>query len=257
MQPDELYDTFAEIALDNLRDLQQEFERGVISTATEVCGYLAFFRQVGVCRLLADGTADALFLSQQQAASGYLFRLPSLDPEDLSTSMAGVFWDAVGGQYWDAAQAIAQASRPTWNPKREYEEDFLFVWFLMSRYFLGASPDEQQALLTRWEQVIQDALSPQLDLCRALVAQTPKDVIDALVRLTEERAEDVARDIDKGVLAYDAAAWIRPYWNQGLALVRLLERDQFVVPPMLLQVPDVVRTPCTYPYNPAAWRAPR
>ncbi|MEX1367491.1 MAG: hypothetical protein AB1Z98_30465 [Nannocystaceae bacterium] len=255
MQPDELYDTLAETAKDDLREIYPEFESGGITRVSHVHAYLALYRQLGVCRMLANGLPDELFVSQQQTASGYLFRLPGLDPDDLATSVAGVWWDAVGGQYWEAAQAIAERSRDTWNPKREHEEDFLYVRFLMKRYLLAAEPSEQGQMLDRWVEIIEDELSPRLDFCRALLESRPDDVLDGLERMGDARAQEVTRKIDAGTFGYELAAWLRPYWNEGLALIRLLEHEGIEVPPMFTQVPEIARRPCPYRYHPDAWRS--
>lgn len=254
MHPEELYDDHAQTAAENLQDLHAEYESGSIRSVAMVHGYLTFFRQLGACRMFASGMPDALFIAQQQAASGYLFRLPGLDPDDLATSVAPELWDAIGGEYWDAAREIARGSRPTWNPKREHEDDFLYVYFMMKRFLLDAEADEQEALLSRWAEIIEDELSPKLDLCRALLESEADDVLDALERIGADRAAEVARRIEAGSLGPDLAAWLRPYWNEGLALVRLIEREGIEVPPMLPQVPDVARTGCPFRYDPYSWK---
>lgn len=255
MQPDELYDVLAETAEENLRELFDDFEKGVITRVAHVHGFLTLYRQLGVCRMLAGGLPDDLFVSQQQSASGYLYRLVGLDRDDMATSVAGVFWDAVGGQYWDAAQAISEGSRETWNPKREHEEDFLYVRFLMKRYFLEAEKDELAAMLERWAEVIEDELSPRLDFCQALLDAEHEDALDALERMGHARAEEVARKMETGVFGAEIAAWHRPYWNEGLALIRLLERDGVEAPSMFPQVPEITRVPCPYRYSPNAFRS--
>jgi len=254
MLQDQLYDVFAANATHHLTRMFPAFEDGTIATMLHVHAYLAFFRQLGVCRLLTSGTPEALFVAQQQAASGYLFRLASLEPDDQVTSIAGVFWDAIGGQYWAAAHELSERARPTWNPKREHEEDFLYVRFLMKRYFLGADHAEQETMLTRWDEVLEGALSPRLDLCQALLEGRNDDVVEELADLGTARATDIDRKVEKGTLMPDLAAWMRPYSNEALALIRLAEHEGIEVPPMIAHVPDIVRIPCPYRYSPQSFR---
>src|SRR5262245_61699209 len=96
----------------------------------------ALFRRLGVSRMFTEGVADPLFVAQMQSSGAYLFGLRRLGADEKVTSRAGAFWDAIGGEYWDAASEIARQSRMTVNPTWEHEDDFLYVAFLMTRYFL-------------------------------------------------------------------------------------------------------------------------
>ena len=67
-----------------------------------------------------------------------------MSDDDKVTSRAASLWDAIGGQYWDAASEIAWHSRGTFNPTWEHEDDFLHVWFVMNRYFLDTTKTEDE-----------------------------------------------------------------------------------------------------------------
>ncbi len=254
MLKEELLDVYAENAADCLRNNFADFESGRIDRVKHIHGFAALFRQRGVCQLLMEGTARPLFIAQQQAASAYLYRLPSIPYDEQVTSLAGVFWDAVGGEYRLPAEAIARGSRSTWNPKREHEENFLYVMFLMKRYAMAANEAEQVDLLDRWEFVIEGQADPQLDLCRALLGRNEKEIVDGIMDLGEARIADMERKIEKGALDKDISVWFRPYWNEGLALTRLAQRDGVRVPDSIPRIPDIARSPCPFEYSPDAWR---
>ncbi len=61
----------------------------------------------------------------------YASSRPCCPDEEKITSEVKPSFDALGGGYFDAAQAIAARSRATWHQGREYEEDFLYAHFLL------------------------------------------------------------------------------------------------------------------------------
>ena len=70
------------------------------------------------------------------------------------TSRSEPFFDAIAAADFDGARAIAVASRRTWRQGEEYQEDFLFVDFVMKHFFLGAPDAECQQTLELHEQVL-------------------------------------------------------------------------------------------------------
>jgi hypothetical protein len=223
------------------------------------------FRRLGASRMLITGTAEPLLVAQMQAVGGYLHRLPGMPQEHKVTSRAAVFWDAVGGQYWQAAAEIAQHSRPTVNPAWEHEDDFLYVWFLMTRYFLDAAPDgdrktraqaelRQQALLERWAVVLDGAGDPRRSLCLALLHRDANAFRTAFDKTADARDALFRRQVDERQLSEEDAAWSLPVWCEGLALLRLAERDGLLVDDHCKGVPQLLRDPNPYAYDPNAWR---
>src|SRR5262245_29760754 len=159
------------------------------------------FRRLGVSRMFMEGVADPLFIAQMQASGAYLFGLRLLSDDEKVTTRAAAFWDAIGGEYWDAASQIAYQSRMTVNPTWEHEDDFLYVAFLMTRYFLCPdSSDErstaahtraQQDMLKRWERVLDGAFDPRLDLCGARFAREDEAFWTALLETADAREAGV------------------------------------------------------------------
>jgi hypothetical protein len=216
----------------------------------------ALYRQLGVCSLLTGGVAEPLQLALMQAASAYLFRLPAMHDDDKVTSRGGAFWDAVGGGYWDAAADIAAASRSTFNPAWEHEDDFLHVWFVMSRYFRrpAATKREQKALLDRWSVVLDGAHDPRRDLCDALLRGDAAGFRAAFADVADAREADVRAQIAALTLSDEHAAWYLPFWGEGLALLRLAERDGLATDEHCRMVPQICRVPCPFAYDADAWR---
>jgi hypothetical protein len=221
------------------------------------------FRRLGISRMFTEGVAEPLFLGQMQAAGAYLHGLRLLSDEDKVTSRAGAFWDAVGGQYWDAASEIARHSRMTQNPTWEHEDDFLYVAFLMTRYFLGPVADDQVSLaahartqsqmLQRWTEVLDGDADPRLDLCDALLRGQAEAFSAALLQSADAREAEVRRKVSLGKLSEEDAAWFLPFWGEGLALLRLAERDRLDVTEGCPMVPEIARAKNHLPFDPRAW----
>lgn len=150
------------------------------------------------------------------------------------------------------------------NPVWEHEDDFLFVAFLMVRYFLGPDRDDDEAraahvarqrdMLDRWEVVLEGGADPGLDVCGALFEGDAKAFRDALTVLADERDANLSEMVRQGQLQDVDAAWYVPFWGQGLALLRLAERDGLETDPYVSMVPAIARVPSPFVYDPTAWR---
>ena len=218
------------------------------------------FRQLGVSRLLVEGSAEPLFIAQMQAASSFAFGLGFLAEEQKVTSFAGCFWDAVAGTYWDAAAEIARQSRLTHNPDQEHEDDFLYVAFLMKRYFLeqiggeDRHREDQERMLERWHQVLEGGNDSRLTLCRALMGRDSEAFLDAFDETAEVRKEKLEQKHKTGALADEQAIWFKPFWSEGFALIRLAECEGMILPRDCPMVPAVTRNKNPFIYDPNAWR---
>lgn len=241
----------------------EPFADGRLRDLDLAIGLGTLFRMHGTCATLVRGVAEPLFIAQMQSASAYAFALAlTTDDEHKTTSAAGCLWDAMAGQYWEAARQIAAASRRTHNPNREHEDDFCYVFFLMHRYLRGAgapapSPADQVELdtLARWEAVLDGELDPRLDLCHALRDHELDRFEDAIISMAEARHADLQRRFDKGKLTSEGFVWVEPIWPEGLALLRLAAAEGLVVDDVQVpRVPPLLRTDNPYRYDPAAWQ---
>ncbi len=210
------------------------------------------FRQRAVCSVLLKGTADDFHLGMMQSAGAFLYFLAACPEERKITSQGRPFLDALDGGYFDAAASIARHSRATWNAGREYEEDFLYVHFLMAITTGQDSPDS--AVLARLE-----ALEPGTDperaaLCRSLVVKDSAAFAAALASNLLNRRDKVEAMIKRGALPDELSAWMRYFAGEGLALVRLAEQRGMNTEPQYLHIPAAVRPVSPWKFDPDAWR---
>jgi len=220
----------------------------------EIQGMTAKYRQRGVCALLLHGTPDRFYVNMMQSAGAFLFFLSAFPDQQKITSQAKPFFDALGGGYVGAARAIAENSRSTWNPDLEYEEDFVYVLLLMRLLFLPDSAAECGDLLERLEAKSTASDATRLKLCRSLVDRDTDAFNAALAALLNERQDRVAGLIQRGTVSPEMASWLRHFANEGLALVRLAELLGIQTEPHYLHIPEQLRTPSPYQFDPDAWR---
>jgi hypothetical protein len=223
------------------------------------------YRQRGTSQLLLQGIPEPFFLALMQSASLYAYALGGMAEQDKVTSLAACWWDAVAGESWEAAREIAMLSRPTHNPAQEHEDDFLYVLFMMQYALHAGSSDAaqstaafeqaQQARLTRWEEVLEGAPDPRLDLCRALVASDKTAFQQALNDVADQRAKTMDEKLAKGAVKSEQVLWSKPIWPQGLGLLRLAQRNGFGSDLTCRFVPEVIRIDSPFRYSPDAWRS--
>jgi hypothetical protein len=227
--------------------------QGPVARIDDVHQVCTFYRQLGVATMFQEGDADRYHVAAMQSASLYLFELQRQPDAAKVTSFAKPLFDAIGSGYWEAARWIAEASRATWNPDREYEDDFLYVWFLMQHALLDAPREETEKLLDRYEAVLEGAFDVRLALCRALL-DTDEVAFDTELRaLLERRRDEVDALADRGALGNDAAMWMRHFALEGIALLELAKRQSMKTGSRYLHCPDPARTESPYEFDRNAW----
>jgi hypothetical protein len=231
----------------------QMIGQGPVSRIDDVHQVCTYYRQLGVATMFQTGDADRYHVAAMQSASLYLFELSRQPDAAKVTSFAKPLFDAMVSGYWEAARWIAEASRPTWNPDREYEDDFLYVWFLCKHALLDAPRTETEPLLERYRAVLEGAFDVRLDLCRALL-DADDAAFDAELRvLLERRRDEVEALADRGVLGNDASTWVRHFALEGLALLALAERQGMRTGPRYLHCPTPARSESPYEFDRNAW----
>jgi hypothetical protein len=196
-------------------------------------------RVAGIGSLFLTGTPEVFHRRLQQSAWAFAWLLEGWGEAVKRTSRALPFFDAVAAGDFPAAARVAELSRRTCVPDEEYEEDFLFVEFLMQRFFLGATEDDCERLLGRYEQALQGAEDSRLPLCWSLLEREAVAFNEALSRFLSERSDGYevrAEDEPPEILATEALLSV-----EGLALARLAERAGLSTEEDYLHVPSLAR----------------
>jgi hypothetical protein len=212
------------------------------------------FHQRGVCSFLLGGEPQPFFVNAMQSAGAYAFYLANAADSRKVTSEARPFYAAVGCGFWDCARAIATSSRPTWDENREYEDDFLFVWFLMKHFFLGADDGECRQLIQRHEAVAGGADAAHRDVCTAFLEKNGGLFESALSELLSARAERAEKMVAREAIPEESWSWLRYFSFEGFGLLGLAARAGLSVGTDFLHVSEALRGGPSFPFDPDAWR---
>lgn len=193
-------------------------------THAQMLAFCTQYRRMGICKLFLSGLPDAFFEDLSKSARAFLFFLEGVGDEVKLTSSSEPFFDAVACDDREAATAIARHSRQSWHQGEEYEEDFLYVFFLMSRFAQQAPRERLEAMLQRYEEALQGAGDPRLGLCRSYLTVDQKLFDDSLARIVEEREKDVHESLESERIPPDDVPTTSRLWVELLALLRFAEQ---------------------------------
>jgi hypothetical protein len=189
-----------------------------------------YYQAVGICELLLDAEVDAFFhhlIRGAQCRRWLLERSQSLEAPPLKLLKASNtrgLHAALAARQWGLARDIARLSRTSCAEDTEYEDDFHAAHFL-HRYLLEAPREELQAILDRFEAVLEGASSPRFELCRHLLARSQRGCDEAFAELLEERAAKLRKMKRESAYASDALFLpLSSIFVEGLAWLSLMEQ---------------------------------
>jgi hypothetical protein len=214
------------------------------------------YRIAAIGQLLLLGDAAAFQLDLYKSGRGYLYFLEGADEAQLITSRAVPFFDALGARDFEGAREIARRSRRTWASGIEYEEDFLYMEFIMGHFFRDLPDTAAAALLQRYERALQGTEDVRLDVCKALLTRQGEEFNSALDRMMAQREARQTRLREKGSLSEEAWATECQVSIEGLALVTLAERAGLPVRSDYLFIPSLARDGELPGEPPEAWMDP-
>lgn len=250
--PSEFLPVFVHNALGDAAELLPAVRAGKVSwrKMLEFCQHL---RLAGIGTLFLEGTSEGLLLRLSQSGRAFGHFLAHATVESKRTSQCAPFFDAVAAGDFEGATEVARHARREWVQGEEYEEDFLFVELLMQHFFLGAEPPRCEVLLARYEKALQGAEDVRWGICKALLESDGKAFGEALSLFLSERADQLRRQVKKDRLAPELAATIGHFCVEGLALVRLAERQGLPTEEDYLHVPSIAREPLPGTVHADSW----
>jgi hypothetical protein len=213
-----------------------------------------WYRQMGVGFLLMFGTPARFFEHLFKSGRCFLHFLEANDDGPKVTSKAAPLFDAIACNDRAGAALIAARARQKWNPDLEYEDDFLYVHFLIQRFFLGVAPDVLAATLRRYEDVLEGQKDFRLGLCKALLGRDQAGFDAAVEALVDALEAHYDKQRGREVLDPDEAATTVHVSTELLAWLRLAGEAGLATLPSYPMAPDIARgTPRAFP-APDAWK---
>ncbi|MFY0572846.1 Imm49 family immunity protein [Archangium lansingense] len=239
-------------ALNENLDWLPELMAGTVGRK-RILAFCQNFRIAGIGELLMTGLADEFVLRLHQSGSAYVAWLRNAAAGEKRTGQSPPFFDAIASGDLRGAADIARLSKRSWTPGAEYEEDFLFVEFLMQRFFLGASTDMCVSLLQRYEKALKGTEDPRLEVCAALQGADAEQFNKSMQLFLSEWRDRYAQLAEEGGIAPELQSTDGKLCVEGVALARLAEGLGLETEEDYLLVPSVAREEVSLVFRANSW----
>jgi hypothetical protein len=188
------------------------------------------YERLAIGFLLINGMPELFFSYLFRAGRSFAHFLSVSGDDSKATAKARMpLFDAIACNDLPGALLISQRSRRTWNPDKEYEDDFLYVEFVMQKFFLAAGRPALAALLDRYEVVLEGAADFRLDACRAFLDGDPPRLERAIAALIDETEARLEKQRKAARLEPDEAATTAKVSIELLAWLRLAQESGFAL----------------------------
>ena len=208
----------------------------------QALAFSTLLRRRAIALLLLQGDVEGFV--EDLAFSGRAFKhlLQGVREETRATGLQTPFFDAMAAGDLDCAADVARASRRTWNPAEEPEDDFLYMWIVMAVTLDGVGAKAGLDAAARYRELTQDDEEPdaRLGVCIALLSGDGAAFDQALrnrMKEVRERHRHLRRTM---VITDEAAATEGCLSTEGVSLVRLAGRLGLQTAPDYLLVPSLV-----------------
>jgi hypothetical protein len=211
------------------------------------------FRRRGIASLFLEGDAAAFHQDLQRSGAALARYLRSAPEEEKVASKFAGFFDAVACVDSGAARDIASQSPAAHRPEDEYEDDFLYVSFLMKRFFLNSAATELGGLLDHYRELLDGMADPRLDICESLLNGDGGKFDAALATLIEQRDAHYREAIEREQVIDEERATEGKLFVEGLALLRLATARGMPVQSDYLYIPSLAARSRAGRRDPDSW----
>jgi len=199
------------------------------------------YRRRGIALMLQKGEAAGLHRDLQHSGAAYAAFLKRAEYADKTASKAAPFFDAVACGDLAISRSIAERVASSLHADQEYEDDFLYIRWLMGRFVLGWDSAVLAAMLTRYEALLDGAEDARFLICQSFDKSDPVLFDSALRTLIEMREDDYASSMEAEQIVEENWATEGKVFIEAVALLRFaaslgfdLESDYMFVPSLVL-----------------------
>ncbi|MFY0522372.1 Imm49 family immunity protein [Archangium gephyra] len=215
------------------------------------------YRARGCAAFFLTGRPDSLHLDLQRSGAAHASFFARAPEAEKVTSRADPFFDAVACGDRAAAERIARHSPSAPKLDQEHLEDFLYVRFLMERFFLGATEEASERLLGQLEEAAgEGAPSARARVGHALFTGNAEAFRDSLLGLIGEHRAWYETGLQRGRIPEEQWATEAHLFVEGLALVRLARGMGMATDEEYPLIPSLALTTPRLAYDAEAWRSP-
>jgi hypothetical protein len=216
----------------------------------------AGLQALGICNLLLYADPDRFYenLVRSGHTRRYFLRKSrdegNLDDFRLAISRWDSFLDVVACGHFQLARDIVALSASHWISGGEYEDDFLYRYFLHN--FISPPDPQRDARLheslTRWKAWLSGQPSARLNCCAALLAREPTAFDESFDGLVAHRQAEIAKQ-RKMELAADIGFEPRSQvFVEGLALLRMAQAIGLILRADYPMCPAIARAAASKPF---------
>ncbi len=213
-------------------------------------------RGLAIIALLTQGDVDKFchtLIRSAMVHEVYLQRMrQAQNPDDhhLASGRIDPVLDALAAGDIELAHRIAWMSPRSWFPQREYEDDFCFAQVIHRLIHGVAAPAVYEPFLLQFERALNGQASPRMDVLHALVHKAQPDFDDAFDALLQARQAEIRKAIARAQIEDAAVLAERQVFIEGLALLRLADRQGMKTRGDYLYCPSLARRPMRTPLPP-------
>lgn len=258
--------SYLEYARINHQDALEKALREVAAGQPDPDAYFAIgfaWRVLALCALLRDADTHAFAACLAKSGQVRLHLLQRVQqgmacpPLLLCTSKDIFFAASLAAGDLDTARAIAQLAPQRHFANLEYEDDFLFYHFLHRALLAPDDTVRLEALLQRWEDVLEGGESAYRDVCRELLSGQPERFESGFTAFLQERQEALREYAESFTCNRELLATEGKIFIEGLAVLRLADLRGLPTQPQYPLIPRMARLPPGTPLPPpASWRKP-
>jgi len=217
----------------------------------ELC---SFFRQHALCSYYLYHDSSILFSDLMKSAAAYIYFLENTSSNQIILSRAKPFYDAICGGYFDAAEKISKLSPFIWHKDKEYEDDFLFIKFIMQLFFSDAVKEDLDLTLDALNGELTDENLFRGDICRSLIDKNGELFRDSLDILVQTRKAKIEKMIEDEAIAEEYWSWMRYFSSEATALVKLAEKMGLELDSVIEDVPSILREDSGVSFREDSWK---
>lgn len=207
----------------------------------------SLYRQLGVGELLLTDDETHLHRQLQLGIQAYTEFLQNAKPSEIAISKISVFFDAVCLGDITTMSTLAQLAPRQQNPRKEYEEDFLYMRILMDVFALKKTPEEVSSLIKEFESFHVENPDQRFSLLVALLDKDNDAFFDALEVLVDEHIKRYADggDLYKGTR--DEASILVNMSTEVVALLKLAKQQGLAISGEYKLAPSTAMADCALP----------
>ncbi|MFA7060611.1 MAG: Imm49 family immunity protein [Pedobacter sp.] len=211
-------------------------------------------RTAAIILLISHSSSDGFYhnlIRSGRARLTYLERLKKENIADDHHQVSGRYdalLDVIAADDFESARRIAELSPHTWMKGHEYEDDYCYAQILHRLVQEPPPIDQFQPLLTQFETYLDGEPNTRFEVCKTLVNRDQAAFDEAFNALIEEQETSIQANRERGQRETPAVIANRQVFVEGLAILRLAEKQGLKTESEYRYCPSLAKVPMVLPF---------